>query len=123
MRSIFTNLNIGIDIEKVILENIDIKKENLENLNIDINREILENIDLAYQKGLPRSAVEAPVRYQGHDIDAAHPGTLCESLFLDSSRPVNLDSIAVSVFVLSFTCIYLSLTIRNKNQRNTDWKN
>ena len=33
-----------------------------------------------------------------------------------------LDSIAVSVFVLFFTCIYLSLTIRNKNQRNTDWK-
>ena len=32
--------------------------------------------------------------------------------------------IAVSVFVLSFTCIYLSLTntIRNKKQRNTNWK-
>ena len=35
---------------------------------------------------------------------------------------IRLDSIAVSVFVLSFTCICLSLTIRNKNQRNTDWK-
>ena len=36
----------------------------------------------------------------------------------------SIDSIAISVFVLLFTCIYLSLTntIRNKNQRNTDLK-
>ena len=38
--------NIDIDIDKEILENIDINKEILENIDIDIHKEILENIDI-----------------------------------------------------------------------------
>ena len=38
--------NIDIDIDKAILENIDIDRAVLENIDIDIDKEILENIDI-----------------------------------------------------------------------------
>ena len=38
--------NIDIDIDKEILENIDIDKEVLKNIDIDIDKEILQNIDI-----------------------------------------------------------------------------
>ena len=49
---IFENIDIdkanlkNIDIDKEVLENIDIDKEILENIDIDIDKEILENINI-----------------------------------------------------------------------------
>ena len=38
--------NVDIDIDKAILENINIDKDNLENIDIDSDKDMLENIDI-----------------------------------------------------------------------------
>merc|ERR1712055_301973 len=45
--TLFENIDIDIDIDKVTLENIDI--------DIDIDKDILENIDIDIDKGIPEN--------------------------------------------------------------------
>ena len=55
----------NIDIDKAILENIDIAididKDNYENIDIDIDKDYLENIDIDIDKGILKISISISI--------------------------------------------------------------
>ena len=63
-KDILENIDIDIDIDKDIFENIDIDinidKEILENIDIDIDKDILENIDIVID--IDKGVIKIPIK-------------------------------------------------------------